>query len=309
MDHAVVFNSLSLPAQNARAAYDLMVDACHGILELGAESDRFLLYYDDEKNRPLSDCPLAEGYCYQDFLGELEANQDIDLLLFLMETEDKSPALDHLMEENPEIFEMLSACHFYLPGRGADGYMDGLGIAWLLEATLLSLLTDNIWDTPQVEVARWKQGTCQEEFYYLPNVSKYINGRWLREKSKQLAELSLEKICPQCQFAKEFTNWYNKLNDTNRYHVRKKLQMASQRGFRGGQPLFKTLKDADGMREIRLSAYPGGAIRILFGALPGYKQAILGGFIKKSDPEGYPSNIKKEKVQWEILYKKADTDV
>jgi hypothetical protein len=57
--------------------------------------------------------------------------------------------------------------------------------------------------------------------------------------------------------------------------------------------LFDNLENADGLREIRISAYPGGAIRILFKALANSRQAILVGFIKKNDNEGYSVNIDK----------------
>lgn len=50
------------------------------------------------------------------------------------------------------------------------------------------------------------------------------------------------------------------------------------------------------IREIRFSAYPGGAIRILFKAAGNTQQAILLGFIKKSDAEGYLQNISEAKV-------------
>ena len=54
--------------------------------------------------------------------------------------------------------------------------------------------------------------------------------------------------------------------------------------------MFKTLINADGIREIRFDAYPGGAIRILFKKI-GEKQAILTGFIKKRRDEGYKQDI------------------
>ena len=54
---------------------------------------------------------------------------------------------------------------------------------------------------------------------------------------------------------------------------------------------FRCNSTADGIRELRFSAVQGGAVRILFGQLPDGKQAILVGFVKKSDSEGYPKAI------------------
>lgn len=72
-----------------------------------------------------------------------------------------------------------------------------------------------------------------------------------------------------------FREWYNQLDANNRHRVYKKIQLAAQRRFAGGEPLFKNLENGEGMRELRFSAYPGGAIRILFVDLSDGGKAIL----------------------------------
>ncbi|MDM8525943.1 type II toxin-antitoxin system RelE/ParE family toxin [Desulfococcaceae bacterium HSG8] len=301
MDHSICINSLSTPAQSAEKAYYLLTDACLGMLELNTGNDRFIFYYDDEKNRCLEECRLAVNYTYKNFLNDLEDKNENDLLLFLIEAVDKSPALDHIINESEDIFDAISSCHFYLPGTGSDKDMDTLGIAWLLNATLLSLLTEKIWDTPHLEIAQLKYGDYSENLLLLNNIAKYEHGEELRQEWNRLAEQPLEEICPECRFSTPFLDWYNGLDDTNRYRVRDKLQSASDRSFQGGKPFFDTLDKADGIREIRFSAYPGGTTRVLFGALPDQKQAILIGFIKKSNREGYSKNIPRAKDQWEKI--------
>ncbi len=302
MDHSICLNSLSLPARNAGKAYDMLLDACHGMLELGeAGEDRFFLYYDDNQNNRLLDCVLAGNYTYNSFLKALEERNEFDLLMFLLEIEDKSPALDWILKEREDIFDELCSYNFYLPESGSNECMDTLGMAWLLDACLLSLPTKNIWDASQVSIARFAEGNHQPDIYILNNIARYEHGRELRFERERLSEQTLDQICAQCRFTDIFMKWYDDLDNDNRHRVQSKLRVASERGFQGGEPLFKTLSDADGMREIRFSAFPGGAMRVLFGSLPDHNQAILVGFIKKSDSEGYKTNIQRAKSLWEQL--------
>ena len=87
------------------------------------------------------------------------------------------------------------------------------------------------------------------------------------------------------------------MEDDLKARIYDKLLLADMKKFQGGKPLFDTLNDADGLREMRFSAVQGGAVRILFGALSGQKYGILVGFIKKSDDEGYTSAIKLAKKE------------
>ncbi len=48
---------------------------------------------------------------------------------------------------------------------------------------------------------------------------------------------------------------YEEQTDENRHRVIEKLRLSSDKDFQGGKPLFETLTDGDGLREIRFSAY------------------------------------------------------
>ncbi len=63
------------------------------------------------------------------------------------------------------------------------------------------------------------------------------------------------------------------------------------RNFNGGESLLKNLANGDGLREIRITAYYGGTIRILFKLLEEGKQVLLVGFIKKGDNDGYKESM------------------
>ncbi|QTA81068.1 Toxin-antitoxin system, toxin component, HigB-like [Desulfonema limicola] len=291
MEHAVCFNTLSFPALDRQSAYKLMLEACYGMLELNTGNDRFALYFDD-RNKKIYECLLAEHYTYNDFLNDLETNQHIDLLYVLEEAEDKSPALEYLSSDE---FDELASFQFYLPDAGFNEDMYILGIAWLIDGILLSLLTHERWGKTKTAIARWDDVENREDRYYINNISGIENGIEIFNTIKSLSELKLDNICPQCTFTEPFRAWFSELNENNQHRVYKKIQLAAQRYFSGGEPLFKTLESGDGIRELRFSAYPGGAIRILFAALPEDKKAILLGFIKKSDNEGYKENIDRAK--------------
>ncbi len=278
-----------------------MLEACYGMLELNTGNDRFILYFDD-MNQRINECLLAENYTYNDFLNELEANQLMDLLLVMVEAEDKSPALEYLSSDE---FDELASFQFYLPDVGFDEVMDILGVAWLVDGVLLSLLTHSRWEKTKIEIVRWDDVENRKDKYFINNISGVNNGVEICNEIKALSELTLDDICPQCTFTEAFREWYNELGANNRHRVFKKIQLAAQRHFSGGEPLFKTLESGDGMRELRFSAYPGGAIRILFGALPDDGRAILLGFIKKSDNEGYRENMNRATSLWMSMLNEA----
>lgn len=290
-----------MPANSKEEAYQMLVGAFQGMLATSPnDNDRFTLYYDDKDSNPIDNCELANNYYYRNFLTELQQHGEQDLLLFLHEIEDKSPAIDYLYNENEELFNELSTCSFYLPSRGLDGGMDSLGITWLLNASLLSLPTDPIWRNNEVLIEKLDRNFTKEALS-IPNVSKKYHGLELRSALLKSIEEPLNVLCPSCNFSDQFVEWIDSLDNTNRIKVREKLRYAEHRNFSGGLPLFKTLKEADGIRELRMPAFPGGSIRILFGALENHRQALLVGFIKKSDTEGYDKCIPIAKNLWNSL--------
>ena len=297
MDHPICFNSLCLPAEDKESAHSLLLDACFGLLEMRIdESDRFLLYYDDFANNTIYDSVLSkDNYTYNDFLNDIETEGMVDLLYFLLETEDKSPTLDHILMENEHFVEDISKYQFYIPGIASNECQDTLAFSWYLNATLLSLKTTHIWEPLKVQIAFMQQDEFIQNFFHLNNISTFEHGVELREELHknrfQESEEPLEELYPDCVFTDEFKDWFDGLNENNHHNTRSKLELAHQRGFQGAEPLFKTLQDADGIREIRFSGYPGGAVRILFKILPNGNPSVLLGFIKKSDNEGYKENI------------------
>ena len=285
MEHVICLNSNSFPAENKGAAIELFEDALQGILALNGGVDRYALFHDDQNGGDLNSFQLAQGFSFQEFKDELENNNDMDLLLFLEEVDDKSPALDHIAED---VFDDIAAFSFYVPGQPLPQFPDVLGLSWFLQAVLLSIPTQEHWNSDQIFIARTEDGTYVDEQLTLKNISRLEHGQKIFDDSNAVNILD---ICQNCHVTSDFINWYEDLKPENKIRVIDKLKLAVNREFNGGEPLFKTLIDADGLREIRFSAYAGGAIRLLFKSLSGGQQAILLGFLKKSNGEGYSSNI------------------
>ena len=299
MDHSICINPISMPATTIEAAKELLLDACLGVLDLNTGDDRFFFYFDDSDNSRMKDCVIADdGSKFSDFLDQM-ASYDVDLFLFLEEVEDKSPALDFLLDEQ---IEEIASCNFYIPDTGFETNLDTLGIAYVLEATLLSMNTDECWNSSSVSAARYDDGAKREYIFPIKNISKKEHGEEHLLEYEKLSQTTLEDLCPDCSFTAEFKHWLEDLDVVNAKRVRTKLRLASERDFNGGKPLFETLKNnCDGLREIRFSAYPGGAIRILFRALSEGNQAILVGFIKKADEEGYDEACPKAIELWTAM--------
>jgi hypothetical protein len=303
MDHSLFLNPLNTFARNSTDAYLMLLDVFQGVLILEGENDRFFIYYDNVNSDFLNDCLLAENYRYADFLDELRGKNEIDMLTFLLEVGDKSPALDYLKEEQ---LEDLTNCNFYFPGIGSNINIDFIGMSWLLDAILLSFPTIELWDSSIIKIARIEDGTYIEEKYSLDNISRSKHGYEILLRNNNVRQKSLNEICPQCEISADFNDWFQEQDIKNKVIVRKKLLLASKMNFKGGRPLFDTLENTNGMREIRFSAHQGGAIRILFGDLADKKQAILTGFIKKANKEGYKENIDRSKILWQELKSKEN---
>lgn len=283
MDHIVCLNKNSFPANDANKAFQLFSDSLQGLLELNQGNDRFFLYL-DSNGLCLNDFELANDFIYADFLKMLAEHQEVDLLSFLSELEDKSPALDFVSDEE---LEEASSYDFYMPNHG--GVDDGLfGLAWSISAILLSINSDERWDSTKIKIARTENGEFIDEELWLENIACSEHGMLVKEER---SGEDINHICAQHKISSEFMSWHSSLSQENKHRVVSKLKLSCARSFNGGEPLFKALQG--GMREIRFSAYPGGAIRILFKAIEGSKQYILTGFIKKANTEGYDVNIER----------------
>lgn len=285
MDHYFVLNALSFPAVDAATATSLLIDAARGMLHVGIDDDRYALYADVTPD--LSRFELAPDFSYGDFLNELEHRDERDLQLALLEIEDKSPALDFLTGD--ELEELAREC-FYFPDAPYNGSIDIIALAWHLDAALLSIASSDRWLNGQIEFSKYVEGNTNTAPSFLNNVSCRAHGVELGVALRNEGR-SLSMRFPACRFSDQFLQWESDLPADLRRRIGAKLSLADAKQYQGGEPLFKTLKDADGMRELRFSAVQGGAVRILFDQLPDGKQAILVGFVKKSDSEGYSEAI------------------
>lgn len=296
MDHTFVFNTLSLPAADADAAFSLMLDASKGMIAVGTGEDRYALFADIEGG--LFNAKLAANFTYGEFLDRLERDGEQDLKATLLEIDDKTPMLDFIPKE--ELEEIASAA-FYFPDEAYEGSIDILAIAWFLDATMLSLGTTEKWCVNEVQFAEFQPDVVPSGVSYLRNVSCLIHGKELNQNYASDVEKAIDELCGTCRFTQEFLDWNDGLPTDLKKRVRTKLLLADSKGFEGGKPLFDTLTNADGMREMRFGAVQGGAVRILFGALPNKSQAVLFGFIKKSNSEGYDVAIPAAKELWQKM--------
>ena len=281
-------NPNSFPAASAEQAYQLFEDSWQGVLALYQSGDRYLLYLDTLSNDNLYDFCLAESFTYDDFLNLLMARGERDLYSFLTQLEDKSPALDHL---DAETLDDIASYSFYMPDHPVPKHADTFSLAYFLDAILLSINTSPQWANHQVTIARVADdGRYIDEKLALHHIATQTHGLQLFQ---QFSQDDIKAVCAQAVMTAEFVTWYQALIAENKRRVLDKCKLACERHFQGAKPLFDSLTNSDGIREIRFSAYSGGAIRILFKAMSDTKHAILLGFIKKSNSEGYDENIPK----------------
>lgn len=287
MNHLICLNTNSFPAESSEDAYSFFNDALQGMLRLGGDNDRFTMYLDAETS--LNEFFLAENYSYSDFSDQLKLENEHDLALFLLELDDKSPAFDYIDDDD---LEDMAKYSFYMPNCQLPENGEVFNLAYFLSATLLSINTSEKWNSLRLDIARIDEsGRYIDETLTLNNIACIEHGNTLFD---EFNNVDIDSICDSCVVTELFIAWYRNLTFENQYKVINKYTLAIQRQFEGGEPLFKTLDN--GMREIRFSAYSGGAIRILFKAFSvggRRKQAILLGFIKKNNNEGYARNIPK----------------
>jgi len=293
MEHNFVFNTLSFPATSQEDAYRLLLDSVKGMLAVRSNKDRIAMYSDDHNN-----CPLGPDYFYRDFISQLGEHHEDDLQLSLMEIDDKTPMLDFLSDD---LFNKIASSTFYFPSEAYDGSVDVLAMAWHLEATLLSIATTDKWRENEVEFAKFSEGQPSTGSSYLRNISCEEHGNIIGQQYLVEAESPLEELFPRCLFSQDFLAWVYQLPKDVLKRVVNKVALANAKQFQGGEPLFNTLHNADGIREIRFSAVQGGAVRILFRVLSDNRSAILFGFIKKSDNEGYDEAIESAKTNLNLI--------
>ncbi|WP_288491121.1 type II toxin-antitoxin system RelE/ParE family toxin [uncultured Acinetobacter sp.] len=282
MDHIICINQNSFPASNSQIGQELLQDALQGALQLQEGSDRFFFYL-DSNGESLYDFNIAENYTYEKFCEDCD---DVDMAVFLSEVEDKSPALDSLSDDQ---LEEMSSYSFYVKDRGVDRFPDVYALAWAVSGYLLSINTDHCWSQLEIHIARVDgSGVYIDEDLKLKNISKYNHGV---NHFNQLHEIDIVQLLDPHLVTESLKLWFEKLSAENKTRVVDKLRLAYDKEFQGGEPLFKTLNNCDGLREIRFSAYSGGAIRILFKHIQDSRQILLVGFIKYSNSGGYEQAI------------------
>lgn len=249
MDHTVCLNTNSFPADTPDHAFQLFNDSLQGLLRLNTGTDRYILYYDSPGSEPLEQFKLAAQLSYADFKAKLLADGEHDLFLFLNELEDKSPAMDFLSDE---IIDDLGNYSFYMPGCAIANNTDVFGLTWFLQAVMLSINTDEQWNKHKIAIARTNDGQFIDEKLSIPNIASSEHGQLLYN---EFTHVDINTICDKCILTNEFITWYEEQTDENRHRVIEKLRLSSDKDFQGGKPLFETLTDGDGLREIRFSAY------------------------------------------------------
>jgi len=277
MDYSLFFNHLSLPAGRVDEAYTLLLDAFLAVLELYQDDDRFQLF-SEGKNLDIRE--LAHGFTFRDFKNTLSDKNEIDLLMFIMEIEDKSPFIDHI---SGMYIDELFTCIPYLREYPSNESMDIFNLAWLESGIMLSLATHKRWQNYVIEFWVQIQGKVKDEKRDVYNIST-------REHAKlvlQALEPSIRDVCPDVFFTERFMDWFNECKSEDKNKIKTKLRHCYEHNFLSGRPIIDTLKGSEfpNMKEIRVGNEHAGSgkIRILFAQDSNRRVCILVGFIKHSN--------------------------
>ncbi len=276
MDYPLFFNHLSTPARDPVEAYSLLFDTFQGVLCLNQGDDRFFLYFDGDN---IGHCTLATDFTFNDFKSSLKDNREVDLLAFIDEMEDKSPAFEYIEAED---FEKLSRFSIYIENRPYVN-MDIIGHAWLVGGTLISLSTEPFWSNHIILFNILVEGATRPDKCQVYNVA--CKGH------SNLVLLAMEKcltdLCPLAIFTDEFIDWYNLLKKEDRTKTKDKVVYCYDNNFQLGRPTIDTLDGSafPNMKEIIVgnAHAQNGKIRILFALDSKSRANIFVGFIKHSN--------------------------
>ncbi|SEO02915.1 type II toxin-antitoxin system RelE/ParE family toxin [Vreelandella aquamarina] len=282
MDLIFCINTNSFPALDQKSGQAQFDDVIQGVLALAGAGQWRCQFYYDSNGESLHTLEIAKGFTYENFVEASES----DLQLFLLEVEDKSPALDALSSDQ---IEEMSAYSFYLPGQAVDPYPDVYALAWVTSGYLLSLATEPKWQSDTIKICKADEhGRFVDDYLLLKNVAQREDGKY---HSDQLHAIELDRILSDHIASDEFKEWFAQIEAVNQKIVAEKLKLAVEKRFQGGKPLFDSLNNSDALREIRCSAFAGGAIRMIFKHHGEACYVLLIGFIKHSDNEGYAKYV------------------
>jgi hypothetical protein len=297
VDHRFVWNSASFSSATDANAIPLLRDALAGLIEIPGEGETASLYFSEADI--LLNRRISPGKSVQDFLDHLSANNDVDLYSAFMEIQDKADAIAEL---DDVAFLALAENAFYFTDLGYSGSEDFLTLAVHLDAVLFGVQSSEFWQDRELKYSIYPAPENNAQPLIIFSVASLLHGQALKkEHLESLETIGLSSLLPNCWISDYLIKWFEGISEENKAIVRRKLSLAHGRGFQGGKPLFETLNDADGMREVRFNAISGGAIRILFGSIPDGKQALFVGWIKKSKGDGYVENIQIASELWASL--------
>jgi len=283
MDHVICLNNLSVPAENQLVAYDLLNNSFQGILHLNGGGDRYLLYYDGDS---ITSCEFATNYNLNNYKEDLQRDNEVDLLSFIYEIEDKSPLIEQLSDDE---FEQLAISQIYFQGRP---YVkaDIFGYAYLNNYTMMSLQTNDMWAEYYIEFNIIKGAGFRPIKCKVYNVSSRAHALAIRQDS----EKTLQQEVANINYSNSFNAWYATLLLQDKIKIKNKIIHCNDNEFQIGRPIVDTIRDSDypNMKEICVgNAYgSSGKIRILFASDTNQKINILVGFIKHSND--YSDEIK-----------------
>jgi hypothetical protein len=292
-----VWNTTSFDQASDDSIFSQLQDALEGLIQIPNPNEVPSLYFDG--TTPLLDRSISPSYSVSDFILNLQERNLGELAQIFLELEDKADAINELPED---VLIGIAETAYYFTSIGYLGSVDALALVAELDGILFSVKSCATWQSHEIEFSTYPPHIFDQKPSIVFSVCDVKTAKLIASSLVVVEEdVPLSVLLPNCKFTDSFLDWTNKLTIENVTILRQKLKHAHQRSFEGGKPLFDTLNDADGMREVRMKAHAGGAIRVLFGPLGDGDIALLRGFIKKSNAEGYKTNIAAALKDWSPL--------
>jgi len=224
MDFELFFNHLSVPASSQQAAYLLFSAMIREALLLNSGDDRLMLNFDVDN---IEEIPLAEGYPYRNYKNDLNANNEVDLLVSILEMEDKSSFLQQLSDDE---LEFLTNSMIYIPDLPYDGSMDLIGLASLRNGILLSLPTSQAWVSPQILFFIQPTGAVTPQRHGLRNISLCGHSALILRAFVQ--EINLRNEFSTIVFRVDMLEWFNALALEDKHKIVNNLRCCAETNSR-----------------------------------------------------------------------------